>query len=304
VEDCRLHISTIEETARRVATRAYSSWQAGMQILLLAVLVAVSCHRVFITWAQQLWTDPYYSHCFFIPLFSGYILWSRKEKPRVCPLSPNWAGLLLTLPAVFLLILGVLGDEYFLARISLLLLLAGILVQFCGWRFFRAMLFPWAVLFLMIPLPRILFAQITLPLQFLSSGLGSSLLDLAGVANVREGNLIHLHSLTLDVAEACSGLRSIMSLITIAVIYGYLFDFRKFQRLLLVLFAVPVAVAVNALRIMGTGLLGLYLGADKSEGFLHSFSGIVTFVFSFCLLVLFGQTVRWALRSLQSKATT
>jgi exosortase len=204
--------------------------------------------------------------------------------------------------AVGMLILGIFGAEEFLSRISLVVLLAGLVIQFCGWRFFRAGLFPWAVLVLMIPLPRILFAELTLPLQFLSSRLGSGLLDLAGIQNLREGNLIHLHSLTLDVAEACSGLRSLMSLVTVAVIYGYVFSSKLWVRLALVLGAIPIAIVANGFRIMGTGLVGEYWGRDKSEGFFHGFSGVVVFVFSFLLLIILGQAVQWTLCNIRRRA--
>ena len=210
--------------------------------------------------------------------------------------------MLISLTAVGILTLGVFGAEEFLSRVSLLLLLAGVVIQFCGWRYFRTGLFPWAVLFLMIPLPRILFAEITLPLQFLSSRLGSGLLDLAGIQNLREGNLIHLHSLTLDVAEACSGLRSLMSLVTVAVVYGYVFSSKRWLRLVLVIGAIPVAIVANGFRIMGSGLVGEYWGPDKSEGFFHGFSGVVVFVFSFLLLISLGQAVQWTLGVFRRRA--
>ncbi len=279
-------------------------WLGWLQILVLAALVTILYRHVLVSWTEQLWTDPSYSHCFLIPMFSAWVLWKSRDKFQNVLIQANWSGIIVTLISVGVLILGVFADENFLSRISLLLLLAGIVIQFYGWRCFQAGLFPWAALFLMVPLPRILFAQITLPLQFLSSRLGSGLLDLAGIWNLREGNLIHLHSLTLDVAEACSGLRSLMSLVTVSVIYGYVFEFKRWQRVLLVICAVPVAVMANGFRIMGSGVVGEYWGRDKSEGFFHSFSGVVVFVFSFLLLILVGQTFQWALNIFRRRATT
>jgi exosortase len=290
-----LKSSTIDENGSRHAGALRLDWLGWLQILVLAILVTVLYHRTFITWIEQLWTDPYYSHCFFVPMFSVWVIWNTREKFQKLGWQSNWCGITVSLSAVGMLILGVFGDEAFLSRASLLLLLAGIIIQFCGWRYFRAGLFPWAVLFLTIPLPRILFAEVTLPLQFLSSRLGSGLLDLAGIHNVREGNLIHLHSLTLDVAEACSGLRSLMSLVTVSVVYGFVFRFKRWQRLMLVLGAIPAAIAANGFRIMGSGLVGEYWGRDKSEGFFHGFSGVVVFVFSFVLLISLGQAFQWAL---------
>lgn len=297
-----MRTSTIDQYESRLAGALSLNWLGGLQIFVLACLVIVLYHHVLVTWVEQLWADPYYSHCFLIPIFSGWVIWRRREKFQNLPIQANWSGIIVTLSSLCILILGVFGDENFLSRTSLLLLFAGVVVQFCGWRYFRAGLFPWAVLFLMIPLPRILFAQITLPLQFLSSRLGSGLLDLAGIQNLREGNLIHLRSLTLDVVEACSGLRSLMSLITVSVIYGYVFEFKRWQRLALVLCAIPVAIAANGFRIMGSGLIGQYWGPDKSEGFFHGFSGVVVFVFSFLLLVALGRAFRWAVNVIRPKA--
>ena len=279
-----------------VRESARLDWLGWAQVLLLAALLTLFSYRVLIIWAEQLWTDPYYSHCFLVPLFSIWVIWNRRDIFKNRPWQPSWTGFAVSLSAASLLTLAVLGNEHFVARISFVFLLAGICIQLCGWKFFRAGLFPWAVLFLAIPLPRILFSQLTLPLQFLSSHLGSSLLALVGVANVREGNLIHLHSLTLDVAEACSGLRSIMSLITVSVFYGYIFEFKPVGRVALILCSIPVAITANALRIMASGVVGQYWGPDKSEGFLHAFSGVLVFFFSFVLLMVLGQAFRWALR--------
>lgn len=294
--------STIEENGAASMPGWRLDWQEWLQASVFAVLVAALYHRIVVSWIEQWWTDPYYSHCFFVPLFSAWVIWRTRDKFQELPRNSNWWGMIVSLSAVGMLILGVFGAEEFLSRVSLLVLLAGVIIQFCGWRYFRTGLFPWAVLFLMIPLPRILFAEITLPLQFLSSRLGSGLLDLAGIQNLREGNLIHLHSLTLDVAEACSGLRSLMSLVTVAVIYGYVFSSKLWVRLALVIGAIPIAIVANGFRIMGTGVVGEYWGRDKSEGFFHGFSGVVVFVFSFFLLIFLGQAVQWTLGSIRRRA--
>jgi exosortase len=299
-----VNTSTIEEQGPAPIPAGRLNWLGWLQISVLAVLVVLLYRRILFTWIEQLWTDPYYSHCFFVPLFSAWVVWRTRDKFRKLPLHPNWWGMIVSLSGAGMLLLGVFGAEEFLSRVSLLILLAGVVIQFCGWRYFRTALFPWAALFLMIPLPRILFAEITLPLQFLSSRLGSGLLDLAGIQNLREGNLIHLHSLTLDVAEACSGLRSLMSLVTVAVIYGYVFSSKLWVRLALVIGAIPIAIVANGFRIMGTGVVGEYWGRDKSEGFFHGFSGVVVFVFSFLLLIFLGQAVQWTFGSIRRRAAT
>ena len=190
------------------------------------------------------------------------------------------------------LIVGQMGAELFLSRLSLLIVLAGLIVLFLGWSFFRAVLFPWAFLLLMIPIPAILFNQITFPLQLLASKVASTTLPWMGVPVLREGNVIILPAMALEVAEACSGIRSLMSLMTLAIIYGYLMESRVSLRVLLALASIPIAVAANSFRIVGTGLLVQYWDPDKAQGFFHEFSGWLIFVISLAMLYLLHRVIR------------
>lgn len=185
-----------------------------------------------------------------------------------------------------MLIIGQLGAELFLARFSLLFVLAGMIVFFLGWNYFWAVLFPWAFLILMIPIPTIVFNQITFPLQMQASKVAASVLPLFGVPILREGNIIHLPAMSLEVAEACSGIRSLMSLTTLAIIYGYLMERRLWVQWVLALASVPIAIAANSVRIIGTGLLVQYWDPDKAEGYFHASWGWIIFVIS--LLLLYG----------------
>jgi len=252
----------------------------------LAILIALLYHKILVALVQQWLQDPNYSHGFFVPLFCGWILWKKRKNLKQVPVNENWAGFVVILGALAILILGVLGAENFLSRTSFIFLLAGLIIYFRGSKLFRAVLFPWGVLFLMIPLPAIIFNEIALPLQFEASALASNMLSLVGIPVLREGNIIHLPSITLDVVEACSGLRSLVSLITLTVIYGYLFEARQWRRALLILSAVPIAVMANGLRIMGSGVLGEYWSPDKAEGFFHLFSGLLVFLVSIVLLLV------------------
>jgi exosortase len=185
-----------------------------------------------------------------------------------------------------------MGAELFLSRLSLLLVLGGLIVLFLGWSFFRAVLFPWAFLLLMIPIPAIIFNQITFPLQLLASRVASTSLPWMGVPVLREGNVIVLPAMALEVAEACSGIRSLMSLMTLAIIYGYLMERRVSVRVLLALASIPIAVAANSFRILGTGLLVQYWDPEKAQGFFHEFSGWLIFVISLAMLYLLHGLVR------------
>jgi exosortase len=190
------------------------------------------------------------------------------------------------------LILGQMGAEIFLSRVSLLIVLAGLTVLFLGWTFFRAILFPWAFLVLMIPIPAIVFNQITFPLQLLASKVASTMLPWLGVPVLREGNVIMLPAMSLEVADACSGIRSLMSLATLAIIYGYLMERKTSVRVLLAIASLPIAVAANSLRVVGTGLLVQYWDPDKAQGFFHEFQGWLMFVASLVMLYLLHRGIR------------
>lgn len=256
-----------------------------LQLLLLSALFLLLYLRILVALGAQWIEDPNYSHGLFIPIFCSWVIWKEKARIRDAQRNPSWLGLLVILAALGILVLGVLGAENFLSRVSLLFLIAGMVLYFYGWAVFRAVLFPWICLFLMVPIPAIIFNQIALPLQFQASKLASGMLALLGIPVLREGNIIHLPSLTLDVVEACSGLRSLVSLIALATVSSYLFESRPLRRLLLVLAAAPIAVAANGFRIMGSGILGEYWSPEKAEGFFHLFSGLLVFLVSFGLLI-------------------
>lgn len=292
-----------EEIALRSTWETPSSPSKWLQLSALAALIGFLYWEILARLIMQWWHDSNYSHGFFVPAFSAFILWKDRKKLASQPVSPSWFGLVIVGGALMVLTVGVLGAELFLSRSSLVFLLAGLLIYFRGWGYFRAVLFPWGVLFLMIPIPVIVFNQIALPLQFLASRLASSLLALLGVPVLREGNIIQLPTMALEVVEACSGIRSLVSLVTLAMFYGYFLESRILRRVVLVLAAVPIAVVANGLRIMGTGLLGQYWSPDKAEGFFHTFSGWMIFVLSVLLLFFFHGVMQLADRRLRARKT-
>ena len=231
------------------------------------------------------WYDlPDFSHGFILPFFSAFLLWERRTSIAQTPVQPAWRGLSLVVLGLLMLLTGRLGADLFLSRLSFLLLLAGIVWTVTGSRMLRVVAFPIGVLLLAIPLPAVLFNQLTFPLQLFASRLASDLLPLAGVPVLREGNVINLPSMQLEVAEACSGIRSMMSLFTVAVLFGYLFERGTGRRILLALCSLPIAVAANALRIFGTGLCVQYWDPEKALGFFHEFSGWLMFLVSLACL--------------------
>lgn len=269
-------------------------WEAPTSKAQFALLLCVLIYlygEIFARLASQWSHDPNFSHGFFVPAFSLYLLWDqRQDLSRVEP-EPAWTGFFLVALGLLCLVVGSLGAELYLSRVSVIPVLGGCGAVFFGWRFLRAVAFPWLFLLLMVPPPALLFNQITFPLQVFASQTAANLLPLLGVPVLREGNVIHLPAMALEVAEACSGIRSLLSLVTLAVMYGYLLEKRTLFRVLLACAAVPIAVAANGFRIVGTGLLVQYWDPEKAEGFFHTFSGWIIFVVSIAMLF----AVRWIL---------
>ncbi|MBZ5650614.1 MAG: exosortase/archaeosortase family protein [Acidobacteriia bacterium] len=235
--------------------------------------------------ASQWWHDPNYTHGFFVPVFSLFLLWERRAKLAALRRQPAWSGLVILLLALLALVLSTIDSGFFLYRISCLLFITGLVVFMAGWKHLATISFPLAFLILMIPSSTLL-GQITLPLQIVASKTASFLLMLVGIPAVREGNIILLPTAQLEVAEACSGIRSLFSLITLTVIYGYLAEAKISVRVLLVLIAVPISVLANALRIAITGVVVESWGIEGVQGTLHLLSGWLIFAGSLALVFL------------------
>src|SRR5713101_27330 len=232
----------------------------------------------------QWWNEPDYGHGFLVPLFSGYVVWRQRERLFKTESKPANFGLLVMVGAVVLLLAGSLAAELFTSRLSLLVLLAGMILFLAGWKALRATSFPLAFLLLMIPIPVIIYNQITFPLQSIASRFATFWLELVQVPVLREGNVLILPNYSLEVVEACSGIRSVMTLITLAIVYGYLAEPRRWARYSLVILMIPIAIVSNAIRIMGTGVLTYHFGPKAAEDFFHEFSGWVIFLAALILM--------------------
>jgi len=253
---------------------------------LIGLLIAAVYSTVFVKLLADWWQIPDFSHGFLVPIFAAYLIWARRDTLARVVIAPAWSGVAVIALGLVVLLLGSYGAELFLSRISFLILLAGLTLCFGGWQLLSELRFPLLVLLLAIPIPSILFNQITLPLQFLASKLASALLPLFGVPVLREGNVIELPLMKLEVAEACSGIRSLISLFALSIFYGYFLERSIWRRTLLALASIPIAIAANAVRIFGTGLCVQYWDPDKALGFFHEFSGWVMFVVSLGCLYL------------------
>ena len=267
-------MSTIVQAASR-ADQLEISLPKG---LVIAGLVAALYGPLLAQMVVQWWQDPDYGHGFVVPLFVGYVVYQRRHELRQVPLEPSNLGFLVMLGAIVLFLAGTLGAELFVSRSSLLLLFGGMILFFAGWKMLRAVAFPLVFLVLMIPLPALIYNQVTFPLQLLASRLASNSLELFGVPVLREGNVLVLPNYSLEVVEACSGIRSLMSLVALAVAYGYFVEKRLWARITLVVLMVPIAVASNALRVVGAGVVTYFWGPQYAEGFFHFFQGWLIFV--------------------------
>lgn len=258
---------------------------AVVPVACAAAMLALYSH-VLVKLVHDWATDDNYSHGFLIIPIALFLVWERRAALSSSPVRPNIAGLAVVLGSLAVLVAGVLGVELFLTRISLVGVLAGSVLFLYGWRYLRLLAFPLAFLLLMIPVPAILFNQVAFPLQLMASSVGAAALSALHIPVLREGNVMILATTSLEVAEACSGIRSLVSLLTLGIIYGYFTEPRNGVRVLLAVATVPIAIAANAFRVAGTGVAASFYGAGAAEGFLHTFSGWLVFVSA--LAMLFG----------------
>jgi exosortase len=241
---------------------------------------------VMVKLALDWWHDPNYSYGFLIPPLAAYLIWVNRERLIETPMRPSNWGLALAIGAAGVLFLGSLGAELFLTRISLIGMLAALVVYLFGWRWLWRLAFPFCMLLLMIPPPEIIFNQVAFPMQLAATRMAGGFLGGLGIPVLLEGNLIQLpNNVTLEVAVACSGVRSLMALFAAGVTYAYFLDSRQAIRWILISATIPIAVIANGVRIAGTGMLSYLVSERAAEGYFHLFSGWVIFASGFLLIV-------------------
>jgi exosortase len=258
---------------------------------LILAAIALVFWQVFVRLVDAWIVDGNYSHGFLIIPIAAYFVWERRHKLAAAPVQPSWLGLVVLGFGIAVLLAGLWGSELFLSRIALLFVITGIVWFLYGWQHVRILAFPIAFLFLMIPIPAIIFNQIAFPLQMFASKVGESAISAAGIPVLREGNVLILAHTTLEVAEACSGIRSLVSLITLGIVYGYFMDSRLWVRSLIVASAVPVAIIANGARVAGTGMAAHWIGPEAAEGFFHQFSGWIVFIFAFVMILILQRLI-------------
>ena len=268
-----------------------------MALVALAAGFFVVYSAVITTLVHDWRTNDNDSHGFLIVPIALYFAWERRERLRNATRRPSVLGIVVIIGSLAMLVAGMLGAELFLTRMSIIGTATGIVLYVWGREHLRTLAFPLAFLLLMVPLPAILFNQIAFPLELLASRVGELTLSSLAIPVLREGNVIVLSTTSLEVAEACSGIRSLIALLTLGIVFGYFVDSRVSVRTAIALATVPVAVVANGLRVAGTGVAAHYYGPGVADGFFHMFSGWLVFVVAFAMLVLVQRAVTRLLRA-------
>jgi exosortase len=252
-------------------------------IACVAALLLV-CYAPVLLKLGQVWaTDEDMGHGFFVPLIAGYIAWQKRSQIENIAPQPNWWGMAVMMWGAVQLYLGTLGAELYTARTSIVFSIAGAVLLLGGKKYLRTFWFPIFLLFFMVPIPSVIYNEITFPLQLLASRVAEGAISLLGIPIMREGNVLELATQKLDVVEACSGIRSLLTLTFLSLVYGYFCEKRTWLRTVLFFSTIPIAIAANAARVTITGVLANFK-PELAEGFFHEAEGWVIFMVAFAIL--------------------
>jgi len=221
--------------------------------------------------------NPNFSHGFLIPAVALYMVWYKKNELAHVPVEPAKTGIMVILFGMLVHFIGNVGSELFLMRFSMIITLAGIIIYYAGYQMFRHLLVPVAYLIMMIPIPAILWNKIAFPLQLFAAKISAAAISMLSIPVFREGNILHLANTSLEVVDACSGIRSLTSLLALTGIFAYLAPVSIVKKWVLFFSAIPIAVAVNVIRLTITGAMAAWIGPETAHGFLHDMSGLIIF---------------------------
>jgi exosortase len=262
------------------------------QLIITALLLAGLYYPVIPSMIMDWYEDPNYSHGFIVPIIAGYFLYQRLNDLKKTSVAPSNIGLVVIVAGLLQLTIAYVGTEYFTMRASLIVLLAGMVLYFFGKEVFKVVALPLGYLFFMVPLPYILYDAVAFPLKLLVAKYSVLFLGGIGISVWREGNIIMLHNTVLEVADACSGIRSLMSLLALSVAFAFLSQNTTLKRVIVIFSAVPIAIFANGLRVIVTGILAQYWGVRAAEGFFHEFAGLAVFGVAVAMLILAGTIVK------------
>ncbi|MBK7091219.1 MAG: exosortase/archaeosortase family protein [bacterium] len=275
---------TIPNTPGSGTSLALPWWQ----LAIIGAVILMMYLPILIGLAGDWYNDDNYSHGFLIIPISLWLVWRKRDILRTIPLESSKWGIPVILGSLVVFILGTAGMEYFTARVSMVSLMFGVTLYLAGYRFAREIWFSFFFLLFMIPAPYIIYYSATFPLQMLGSKIAAVLLTIVGIPHLRQGNVIHLpDNYSLEVAEACSGLRSLVTLLALGALLAYLTQNSKWKAVTLFAATVPIAIAANIFRICVTAIGAYGVSRALAEDFIHELSGTIVFMFSLiCLLIL------------------
>jgi len=263
-----------------------------LPLILLSILLIGIYFQVIIELVVQWWDDPNYSHGFLIPLVSGFFVWKARKKLGTLPTqNSNW-GLLVLVAGLGLYVVGTAAMEYFSVRFSMVVVVIGLVLYFGGKKFLKTLWFPLVFLAFMIPIPYVIYYSVTFPMQLFSSKLACEFLQLSGLSVMRQGNVIHLPNYSLEVIEACSGLRSLMTLSALGAAMAYMTQKSLVGGVIVFFSSIPIAIGANVFRLVITALGAFLISPKFAEGFLHEASGLVVFLSGLFCLSLVAVAVR------------
>jgi len=256
-------------------------------ILFFLALVILLFLPVLSDLVAQWFNDENMGYAFFVPLVAGYVIWLDRARILETPVKPCWPALALVAWGFLQMLLGLLGALSVLSRTALVVTMVGVVWTIAGTAMVRALLFPIILLFFMVPIPLYVYQRMTIPLQSLATNLAAFGLDSLGIPVSQDGNVLTLpDQRSLDVVDACSGIRSLLSLTFLSLAYGRLFETRTWVKIALFVATIPIAIACNAARVTLTGILTEYK-PEIAEGIYHAFEGWVIFMFELAALLVF-----------------
>jgi exosortase len=288
-----MNFAAVKDFFVQVRESVRANPRAWIRAAVMLAPLTVLYFDTFLKIAGDWWNDPNNNHGLLIPPLALYFAWRKRHKFDAERENPSLiAGMIIVLGSLAVYFVGRLGAEYFLTRTSAIGMVAGMLLYFYGWKHLRIMAFPLFFLILAIPIPALIFDTVSIPLQGLASEASSEFLTFCDVPVLREGNVLQLTNTALGVAEACSGLRSLVSLIALSVILGYMRWRGLAQRFVLIALSIPVALLLNIVRITITGIIAENWSVKYAMGFFHEFSGWVVFVAAFFILYLISSLMQ------------
>jgi len=253
----------------------------------VVALLAIVYYPTF-AWMADRWMarDSYYSHGLLIPLVTAFLIWQRREQIAAAEVRSSAWGLAWLGLGVLLQLASAFWRIYFTSGFSMLFVILGLVLFVFGRGITRQVLFPLVFLVFMIPLPMSVIADVSLKLKLLAAYCAVKVISLGGIIAVQEGSMIHLTNCTMTVGDVCSGLRSIISLLALGAVFGYVRGLRWPYHLALFISSVPIALCANIVRIVGLCLVARFQGAERATGVVHDISGFL--VFAVALVMLLG----------------